>query len=119
MSATISNVRRAMLYGLPRFTTRITNKGSRLPLVPGSSLKMLEKTKGLAVDSVAYDLEDSVTMISKAQARANIRHFLNQPKAPGIKECAVRINAVGSGLEADDLAAVVCSRDFAVNLTTD
>jgi len=71
---------------------------------------MLDKTRGLTADCVAYDLEDSVTRGKKAEARANIRRFLEQPKAPGIKECAVRINAVGTGYEADDISGVVCPR---------
>ena len=75
--------------------------------VPGSSQKMLEKTKGLTADCVAYDLEDSVTLSCKDEARTNIRRFLEQPRPTGIKECAVRINAVGTGLEARDLEAVV------------
>ena len=68
---------------------------------------MLDKSRNLSVDCVAYDLEDSVTLNKKTEARANLRQFLTQPKASGIKECAVRINAVGSGLEEDDLSAVV------------
>ena len=75
--------------------------------VPGSSQKMLDKSRGLTVDCVAYDLEDSVTMNKKAEARRNIRQFLTQPKAAGIRENAVRINAVGSGFEEEDLAEVV------------
>lgn len=71
---------------------------------------MLDKTRGLTADCVAYDLEDSVTRGKKAEARANIRRFLEKPKAPGIKECAVRINAVGTGYEADDISGVVCPR---------
>ncbi len=77
--------------------------------VPGSSQKMLDKTRGLIADCVAYDLEDSVTMNKKAEARENIRRFLDQDPAQGIKEYAVRINSVGSGLEAEDLERVVCS----------
>ena len=77
--------------------------------VPGSSQKMLDKSRGLTVDCVAYDLEDSVIMNKKAEARHNLQHFLGHPKAPNIRECAVRINAVGSGMEEDDLAAVVRS----------
>jgi len=40
--------------------------------VPGSSPKMIEKAKGLAVDQVFLDLEDAVAPIAKAGARANI-----------------------------------------------
>lgn len=75
--------------------------------VPGSSQKMLDKSRGLTADCVAYDLEDSVTFNKKAEARSTIRKFLEQPRADGIKECAVRINAVGTGYEADDIEAVV------------
>lgn len=56
---------------------------------------------------MAYDLEDSVTSNKKAEARSNIRKFLERPRPDGIQECAVRINAVGTGLEVDDLEAVV------------
>ena len=75
--------------------------------VPGSSQKMLDKSRGLTADCVAYDLEDSVTPNRKAEARSTIRKFLEQPRADGTKECAVRINAVGTGYEADDIEAVV------------
>ena len=40
--------------------------------VPGSSPKMIEKAKGLAVDQVFLDLEDAVAPIAKEGARANI-----------------------------------------------
>lgn len=76
--------------------------------VPGSSQKMLEKSLGLTVDCVCYDLEDSVTPGEKTAARSNIRRFLEKPRASGIKETAVRINAVSTGLALDDLTEVVC-----------
>ena len=68
---------------------------------------MLDKSRGLTADCVAYDLEDSVTSNRKAKARFIVKKFLKQPRADGIKECAIRINAVGSGHEADDIEAVV------------
>ena len=40
--------------------------------VPGSSPKMIEKAKGLAVDQVFLDLEDAVAPIAKEAARADI-----------------------------------------------
>ncbi|KAI9835679.1 MAG: hypothetical protein M1819_001855 [Sarea resinae] len=70
---------------------------------------MLTKSRSLAVDSIAYDLEDSVTSSQKATARTNIRHFLNQPRAPGIREVGVRINSVESGLAEEDLREVLQS----------
>lgn len=68
---------------------------------------MLEKSRGLNVDCVAYDLEDSVTPGKKVEARANIRRFLDQPRAAGVKENAVRINAVETGLALRDLDVIV------------
>lgn len=68
---------------------------------------MLEKTRGLSVDCVTYDLEDSVTPSRKPEARRNIRHFLQQSRPAGIKENAVRINAVQTGLALHDLTEVV------------
>ena len=68
---------------------------------------MLAKSSGLAVDSIAYDLEDSVTVEKKSEARANLQELFTQPKGPNIKERAIRINAIGSGFEEDDMKAVV------------
>jgi citrate lyase subunit beta-like protein len=70
-------------------------------------MKMLEKSRGLTVDTVAYDLEDSVTLDKKPEARSNLTTFLQQAKAPGIKEQAVRINSVDSGLALHDLNSVL------------
>ncbi|KIV89529.1 hypothetical protein PV10_06922 [Exophiala mesophila] len=89
-------IRRAMLY------------------VPGSSQRFLDKSRSLNVDCVAYDLEDSVTPGRKAEARTLVRKALDQEIPNGIKERAVRINSVGSGLALADLEEVVKSK----NLTT-
>ncbi|MCJ1407924.1 hypothetical protein MMC19_001995 [Ptychographa xylographoides] len=89
MASAATVVRRALLY------------------VPGSSQRMLDKSRGLVVDCVAYDLEDSVTLGRKAEARTNIRKMLGQPRSPGIREQAVRINAVDSGLALVDLTEVL------------
>lgn len=70
---------------------------------------MLDKSRGLNVDCVAYDLEDSVPASKKPDARKAIAKFLDQARASGIRENAVRINAVGSGLALDDLTEVVRS----------
>ena len=68
---------------------------------------MLKKSLGLNVDNVTYDLEDSVSLHKKAEARVNLGAFLAQPNPSGIGERAVRINAIDSGLVEDDLAEVV------------
>lgn len=75
--------------------------------VPGSSQKMLTKSRGLEVDCVAYDLEDSVTPAKKAEARMNVSRFLHEPRPSSITECAVRINPVGSEWAENDLLDVV------------
>jgi len=68
---------------------------------------MLEKSRGLAVDNVTYDLEDAVTHSQKSAARVQLAQFLTQPRAPSIREQAVRINAVNTKLALEDMTAVV------------
>ncbi|THZ06225.1 beta subunit of citrate lyase [Aureobasidium pullulans] len=82
-------VRRALLY------------------VPGSSMRFLEKSRGVAVDTICYDLEDSVTPGKKAEARSNLQSILSRERVAGIKEQAVRINSVDSGYALDDLTQVL------------
>jgi len=82
--------------------------------VPGSSQRFLDKSRTLSVDCVAYDLEDSVTPGRKAEARTLVRKAIDQEMPSGIKERAVRINSVGSGLALADLEEVLKSP----NLTT-
>ena len=76
----------------------------------------MDKSKGLSVDTVAYDLEDSVTPDRKAEARSTLRDFLQEPKPDGIKERAVRINSVDSGFALNDLTEVVCRSPVDVTL---
>ncbi|KAI0470309.1 Pyruvate/Phosphoenolpyruvate kinase-like domain-containing protein [Xylaria cf. heliscus] len=79
--------------------------------VPGSSRKMLTKSFALAIDSVIYDLEDSVTADSKPLARDLVaNHIASDAMSPlgrGPKEVSVRINAVETGLALQDLSQVI------------
>ena len=59
------------------------------------------------MDSIAYDLEDSVTPGKKPEGRRNILEILNRDRAPGIREQAVRINSVDSGYALDDLTEIL------------
>ena len=68
---------------------------------------MLEKSAGLDVDCVAYDLEDSVTQGKKDEARTNVCSFLRHPREPATREVAVRINSLGSPWATTDLAEIV------------
>ncbi|RAK74255.1 HpcH/HpaI aldolase/citrate lyase family protein [Aspergillus fijiensis CBS 313.89] len=82
--------------------------------IPGSSQRFIDKSRTLTADCVAYDLEDSVTPHKKAEARSLVRRALDQPAPEGIRERAVRINSVDSGLALSDLTEVLQSP----NLTT-
>lgn len=77
------------------------------PPVPSSSTRFLDKSRTLTVDTICYDLEDSVTPATKSSARTALSKFLAQPRPPSISETAVRINAVASGFALDDLDAVL------------
>ncbi len=70
-------------------------------------MRFLEKSRGLTVDSIAYDLEDSVTPSKKAEGRANVLAVLNKDRVPGVREQAVRINPVSTGLALDDLTEIL------------
>ena len=59
--------------------------------VPGSSVKMLEKAKGLAADAVFLDLEDAVAPSEKSDARKNVIAALTEGGYEG-KTRSVRIN---------------------------
>ncbi|KAL4961516.1 HpcH/HpaI aldolase/citrate lyase family protein [Aspergillus stella-maris] len=77
--------------------------------IPGSSQRFIDKSRSLTADCVAYDLEDSVTPHKKAEARSLVRRALDEPAPPSIRECAVRINSVDSGLALADLTEVLKS----------
>ncbi|RUS14533.1 Pyruvate/Phosphoenolpyruvate kinase-like domain-containing protein [Endogone sp. FLAS-F59071] len=94
--------------------------------VPGSDERKIHKSISLGADCIVYDLEDSVASNKKGNARRMVIDALEVRvfgirKIPkeiihgsarnasehGKAEKAVRINAVGSGLEYDDLNVVV------------
>ncbi len=71
-------------------------------------MRFLGKSRSFAaLDSVAYDLEDSVTPSKKPEGRRNILEILNRDRVQGIREQAVRINSVGSGFALDDLTEIL------------
>lgn len=80
--------------------------------VPGSSQRFLDKSRSLTADCVTYDLEDSVTPHMKAEARSLVRRAIDQAAPPGIRERAVRINSVDSGLALGDLTEVVSGPEY-------
>ena len=74
--------------------------------VPGSSPKMLEKAKGMPVDQVFLDLEDSVAPLAKPGARDNIVAALNEG-GYGNKLRVVRVNDLTTEWTYRDVVTVV------------
>jgi citrate lyase beta subunit len=77
--------------------------------MPGDDLHKIQKAIGLGVDCICMDIEDGVAANRKQQARETILGAL-QSEEFGRSERLVRINPVGSGMEAGDLAAVLPGR---------
>jgi citrate lyase beta subunit len=77
--------------------------------VPGSDWRKIEKAAALDVDVVCMDLEDGTALNRKAEARQTILQALTTLDFGG-SERLLRINPVGSGLEQDDLEAVLSGK---------
>lgn len=77
--------------------------------MPGDDWKKITKALTLGVDSICMDMEDGAAANRKAEARATIARALQELNF-GASEKLARINGVGSGLEADDLSAVLPHR---------
>ena len=76
---------------------------------PGDDLRKIRKAAALEVDSICMDMEDGVALNRKLEARQTIVEALRTLEF-GTSERLARINPVGSGLEADDLEAVIHAR---------
>ncbi|MEZ0396647.1 MAG: CoA ester lyase [Anaerolineales bacterium] len=74
--------------------------------MPGDDRHKIEKAISIGVDCICMDMEDGVAASRKAEARAGIAAALRELDF-GRAEKLARINRLGSGLEADDLAAVL------------
>lgn len=77
--------------------------------MPGDDLRKIQKAAASGVDCACLDMEDGVALNRKAEARATIVQAL-QTVDFGQTERLARINAVGSGFEADDLSTVLPAR---------
>ncbi len=77
--------------------------------MPGDDLRKIRKATTLDVDCVCLDMEDGVAANCKQEARVTIASALQELDF-GRAERLARINPVGSGLEADDLAAALEGR---------
>jgi citrate lyase beta subunit len=74
--------------------------------MPGDDLKKVQKGTTLDVDCVCLDLEDGVAANRKNEARITVSEALKTMDF-GRSERLARINAIGSGLEYEDLRAVL------------
>ncbi|MGE5072598.1 MAG: HpcH/HpaI aldolase/citrate lyase family protein, partial [Anaerolineae bacterium] len=77
--------------------------------MPGDDRHKIEKATTLGVDCICMDMEDGVAMNKKADARATIAKALQELNF-GKSEKLARINAIGSGIEKDDIQAVLPHR---------
>ncbi|GAB4547998.1 MAG: CoA ester lyase [Anaerolineales bacterium] len=77
--------------------------------MPGDNWKMITKALTLGVDSICMDMEDGAAVNKKAEARATIVKALQELDF-GKSEKLARINAVGSGWEAEDIQSVLPQR---------
>jgi citrate lyase subunit beta / citryl-CoA lyase len=81
--------------------------------VPASDPHRVEKALGSEADAVVLDLEDAVAPSRKAEARENAAEVLRS--APD-KPVLIRINAPGSPLAEEDLAAVAGPNLFGLRI---
>ena len=79
-----------------------------LLFVPADSEKKIPKALAAQADAVILDLEDSVAPADKPKARGLAREILGIPR--GTTKLFVRVNALASGLIADDITAVIPAR---------
>jgi citrate lyase beta subunit len=77
--------------------------------MPGDDRHKIEKALTLGVDCICMDMEDGVAPSRKAAARQVIAAALGE-LAFGGSEKTARINAVGSGLEGDDIETILPCR---------
>jgi citrate lyase beta subunit len=74
--------------------------------MPGDDRRKIEKSTTLGVDSICMDMEDGVALNRKTEARHVIAQAMKELNFGNSERC-IRINSIGSGLEAYDLAAAL------------
>ncbi len=74
--------------------------------LPGDDRHKIDKALTLGVDCICMDMEDGVAITRKAEARRSIAGALRELDF-GKSEKLARINSVGSGLEKEDIQAVL------------
>jgi citrate lyase subunit beta/citryl-CoA lyase len=74
---------------------------------PGSKERVLAKALESGADAVLFDLEDSVPVAAKAEARMLVAHAIDGAAGRSSAGLFVRVNAASTGLMEEDLAAIV------------
>jgi citrate lyase subunit beta/citryl-CoA lyase len=78
-----------------------------LLFVPGDSEHKLEKALGSGADVLIVDLEDSVAVAAKDDARRVTAAFIASQQAKAAAALYVRVNDLSTGLTEDDLSAAM------------
>ncbi|MBO6716541.1 MAG: CoA ester lyase [Rhizobiaceae bacterium] len=87
-----------------------------LLFVPGDSERKLEKALGSGADVLIVDLEDSVSVTAKDDARRVASAFISSEPARAAATLYVRVNDFSTGLTDDDLAAIMPARPAGIML---
>jgi citrate lyase subunit beta / citryl-CoA lyase len=88
-----------------------------LLFVPADSAKKLDKAMASGADALILDLEDSIAIDGKAQARQSAAAFLRETVADAARPyLVVRVNSLQTGLTDADLDAIVPARPDAIML---
>lgn len=89
----------------PKTNTETRGSLRSAMFVPGYTRKFLDKAVGFRADALLLDLEDSVPVPCKEDARTFIREYLDQNKFP--QQTFIRVNDIESGLLTKDLDATL------------
>ncbi len=81
--------------------------------MPGANERALEKARSLAADALILDLEDSVALEAKAEARSRVAGAV-AAGGYGRRELVIRINALDSPWGGDDMIAAVAAAPDAI-----
>ncbi len=83
--------------------------------VPGNKEDWMRKAPQYGSDALIFDLEDSVPVPDKAEARVLVRKMLEE--LGGVKPTlTVRVNRLETGITGDDLEAITCPQLYGVLL---
>jgi citrate lyase subunit beta/citryl-CoA lyase len=78
-----------------------------LLFIPGNNKRFVEKARSLNADIICFDLEDSVPLNEKQNARDIVSEALDKNEDYGNRNVYVRINSYESGIAIQDLDAMV------------